>query len=300
MKKAFCSNKFVSLVLVFAVLLLLIPTEIKAATVKLNESSVTMYKYMQVQLKLEGASSVSWNSSNKKVAKVSQKGVVTGVKKGSCKITATNKKTGKKYSCKVVVQDVPTRDQSVKKGSTGYTSFGVEFPIVSKFNRIPLINDGYLDLYDLGKNWWGADTDVNSFSYQMLCSGKDNAHSHGNHSTVYYEVSELYTFWIGTKYTVLQTLDTKLQAVPEEGVYYFFYLVDVTDSSDNGRTSRDNTLLLLANITSTPFEVEQALFEDAFTDDEHFSKDKWVTIGDCKIQFVYAQDSYVCYKIKEA
>lgn len=294
MKKAIGINKIISLVLVFAVLLMLIPTEVKAATVKLNKSSVTMYKYMEVQLKLEGASSVSWKTSNKKVAKVSQKGVVTGVKKGSCKITATNKKTGKKYSCKVVVRDVPTRDQSVKIGSTGYTSCGSEFPIVSKFNRIPLINDGYLDLYDLGKNWWGADTDADSFSHQMICADEDYQRARGNPSRGVLS-AKFWTLSFGYKYTFLETFYSQVEAVPEEGFYYFYYALD-----SNNIMCRDQTLILLANITSTPFEVEQAIFEDVYTDNEHFSKDKWVTIGDCKIQFVYAQDSYVCYKIKEA
>ena len=46
---------------------------------------------------------VKWTSSDKKVAKVSSKGVVTGVKKG--KATVTAKLGKKKYSCKVTVND---------------------------------------------------------------------------------------------------------------------------------------------------------------------------------------------------
>lgn len=45
---------------------------------------------------------VTWKSSNKKVAKVSSKGVVTGVKKGSATITATSKVT-KKVTAKVKI-----------------------------------------------------------------------------------------------------------------------------------------------------------------------------------------------------
>lgn len=46
---------------------------------------------------------VVWSSSNKKVAKVS-KGVVTGIKKGTCYITVKSKHAGKKARCKVVVK----------------------------------------------------------------------------------------------------------------------------------------------------------------------------------------------------
>lgn len=46
---------------------------------------------------------VVWSSSNKKVAKVS-KGVVTGIKKGTCYITAKSKHGNKKARCKVVVK----------------------------------------------------------------------------------------------------------------------------------------------------------------------------------------------------
>lgn len=299
MKKAVSINKFVSLALVVAVLLMLLPTEVKAATVKLNESAVTMYKYMEVQLTLEGAKSVSWSSSNKKIAKVSQKGVVTGVKEGSCKITATDKKTGKKYICKVVVRDVPTRDQSVEIGSKGYTSLGTEFPIVSKFNRFPLVNDGFIDVSDFGKTWWGADTDVDSFSYQMRCAGRDYFYAQGNLPAGFgfLDISDSITVSIGMKHTILRTFSSRLEAVPEEGIYYFCYY----EINESYVWDRDHTLLLLANITSTPVEVEQAIFEDAFTDDEHFSKDEWVTVGDCMIQFAYAEKgSLACYKIKEA
>lgn len=46
---------------------------------------------------------VVWSSSNKKIAKVS-KGVVTGVKRGTCYITVKSKQGNKKTRCKVVVK----------------------------------------------------------------------------------------------------------------------------------------------------------------------------------------------------
>ena len=56
----------------------------------------------------ECASTVIWTSSNKKIAKVDANGVITGVKKGSCTITATTT-NGKKATCKVSVLKAPKK-----------------------------------------------------------------------------------------------------------------------------------------------------------------------------------------------
>ncbi len=52
------------------------------------------------------ATTIVWTSSNKKVASVDANGVITGLKKGKCTITATTT-NGKKASCKVVVYKQP-------------------------------------------------------------------------------------------------------------------------------------------------------------------------------------------------
>lgn len=56
----------------------------------------------------ECASTLTWTTSNKKVAKVDANGVITGVKKGSCTITATTV-NGLKDSCKVTVWKAPKK-----------------------------------------------------------------------------------------------------------------------------------------------------------------------------------------------
>ena len=91
-------------VLVLAMVITMLPMDTQAATVKLNKKAATIYIGEKVTLKLNGAKSVIWSSSNKKIATVTSKGVVKGVKAGSCKVTAKNKKTGKSYTCKVTVK----------------------------------------------------------------------------------------------------------------------------------------------------------------------------------------------------
>ena len=63
---------------------------------------------------------ITWKSSNKKIATVSSKGVVTGKKKGTVKITVTTADGKKTASCTVMVKD-PVKVKSVKLNKTKAT-----------------------------------------------------------------------------------------------------------------------------------------------------------------------------------
>lgn len=96
---------------------------IKVQSVKLNKKSATVYTGRKITLKATVSpsnaknKSVSWTSSNVKVAKVSSKGVVTGSKKGKATITAIAKDGSKKSAkCTVTVR------QSVTKVKVSKTS----------------------------------------------------------------------------------------------------------------------------------------------------------------------------------
>lgn len=74
----------------------------EAASVKISESELTMEIAATTTLKVTGTKSkVTWKSSNKKVASVTSKGVVTAQSVGTANITATVNK--KNYTCKVTV-----------------------------------------------------------------------------------------------------------------------------------------------------------------------------------------------------
>lgn len=76
-------------------------TDAKKA-VKLNKSKLTLQTGKTSKLKLKNAKKkVKWSSKNKKVARVSRKGVVKAVSVGKTTIIAKSGK--KKYSCKVTV-----------------------------------------------------------------------------------------------------------------------------------------------------------------------------------------------------
>lgn len=79
--------------------------EVSATSVKLNKTKVSIDVGATVKLKLKGAAgTIKWASDNKKIAKVSKKGVVTGVSNGTANITATF--FGKKYTCAVTVTKI--------------------------------------------------------------------------------------------------------------------------------------------------------------------------------------------------
>ncbi|QHQ61406.1 hypothetical protein Ana3638_11990 [Anaerocolumna sedimenticola] len=99
-------KKFLSVLMTFIILIALAaPVQTaNAATIKLNKSKATILVGSSVTLKLTGTTKAAkWSTSNKKIATVSTKGVVKGMKKGTANITAAI--NGKKYTCKITVNE---------------------------------------------------------------------------------------------------------------------------------------------------------------------------------------------------
>jgi hypothetical protein len=85
----------------------------------ISEKTATVVVGETISLSVEGTTQkVTWSSDDKSVAKVSKKGVVTGVSEGTVNITATV--NGGKYTCKVTVEPSIVAESSsitVKTGS---------------------------------------------------------------------------------------------------------------------------------------------------------------------------------------
>lgn len=86
----------------------------------LNKTSLKLKKGKTYQLKTKNVKgTITWKSSNKKIATVSKKGKVTAKKAGSTVIKATYKKNGKvkTLKCKVTVTAAKkeSREETVKK-----------------------------------------------------------------------------------------------------------------------------------------------------------------------------------------
>ena len=105
-----------------------IPDTVEAASIRLSKKNVTIKVGQTITLKVKGTKKkVKWSSNKSSVAKVTQKGKVTGKKAGSAKITAKVK--GKKLICKITVKSkakkpaktnipVKTKDPLVNETST--------------------------------------------------------------------------------------------------------------------------------------------------------------------------------------
>lgn len=92
-----------------------------AAKVKLNKTNVYVSKGDTVRLSIIGTSKkVRWSSSNRKIAVVSNKGVVKGIKKGKATITA--KVNGREYRCKVNVEIPSISKKSVSLDVGSFTT----------------------------------------------------------------------------------------------------------------------------------------------------------------------------------
>ena len=97
-------KRFCMIVLVLAITFSITPGSVFAAkTVKLNRTKATIYVGKKVQLKLiNNKKKIKWSTSNKKIATVSKKGKVKGIKSGKATIIA---KIGKnKFKCNIVVK----------------------------------------------------------------------------------------------------------------------------------------------------------------------------------------------------
>ena len=106
-------RRFLKIFLIAAVMMMMplplqnvIPsvTEVHAAAYGLNQTSVWMNAGKTRKLKVRGAEgTIKWSSSNRKIAKVSRDGVVTALKAGKAKITASCPALSRTASCTVRV-----------------------------------------------------------------------------------------------------------------------------------------------------------------------------------------------------
>lgn len=92
-----------------------------AEAIKLNTTKKTIYKgktlTLKATLKPAGVSDkITWTSSKPKIASVSNKGKVTGLKKGTTTITAKTA-SGKKATCKVTVKEVAAKKIKLNKSA---------------------------------------------------------------------------------------------------------------------------------------------------------------------------------------
>ena len=168
--------------------------------------------------------------------------------------------------------------EQITQGSTGTTSLGTTYPIVSEFNKVGLNPDSV--------SFGSVDGSSNDFAVAFGQGNRAISDVLGYPST---------QIAINVTSTYISYGDAYITRNPEKGYYTFSYTYDLREESDGGASSRAAHQVMLGAITSTPVEVENAMYNDCFVNP---TMDGWVTIGDCQVRFSYADDTCTVYKIK--
>ena len=280
-------------------------TQVQAATklydVVFTKNKITIKKGHTYTLKMHykdsvlSASKLNFKTSNSSVASVSKKGVIKGKKVGTAKITVILKNNTKVKT--TITVKVTTKSQQVVQGGTADTSFGVKIPVVSEFNTLALDSRNY---------WTGETSASNDFSkaFGEALQKYSDAANYGIHDSPIQDAGD-YVFHTGVAGDDMGPITLKRNT--EKGCYYFYYTVSLRDYDEEGvAINRDLSRFLLALVTSTPTEVEKALYESAFTapnGKEPIPSDgTWTKIGDCEIKFTRSSSSagIVEYAIRPA
>lgn len=161
-------KRFISSLLICFLVLTTIVTPIKATSIKLNATSLTLKNVRTYTLKVKNTrKKVKWSSSNKKIAIVSSKGKVTAKKNGTCYIYA--KVSGKKLKCKVTVKSPSIQAKSVTLNKKTLTlNWGSQYTLKAKISPTNTTNKTL--------KWKSSDTNVVSIS----SSGKITANNPGS------------------------------------------------------------------------------------------------------------------------
>lgn len=159
--------------------------------------------------------------------------------------------------------------QGVSQGSTGTTSFGTTYPIISEFNKNGLNASA--------ASFWSYDS-LNDFEYTAREANEALGKAVGS-----LEASGV-AFTLDGTGCIISCGSAWVERQPSKGQYLFVYGVDFNALSDGGDLSREIIKVMLGtSVTSTPIEVEKALWDDCFGDNSVL--DEWTTVGDCQLKF---------------
>ncbi len=141
------------------------PTKI---TLKATSKTVDIKGKVKVSVKSvkpsKASKSVTYKSSNKKIATVSSKGTVTGKKKGTVKITATSKKNKKvKSTIKITVKDLKASSVTMSKKTTAVAS--------GKTTTLKATVKGSTGFYNQGVTWKSSNTKVATVTSKGVVKG---------------------------------------------------------------------------------------------------------------------------------
>lgn len=221
-------KRFLSLFLVFALLMGFAPSVHADAAVKLSKTKLTLEVGKSSTLKIAGTiKTVTWASSKKEVATVS-KGKVTAKSVGTANITATV--SGKKYTCKITVEP--------KKYTEGQYKVGKD---IKEGEYIVFANKDTSGYFELANDANGDDIITNdNFDYNTIIQINDGEYIKLSRA---YAVSIEYVSKLDLKGegmfkvgTYINSGEYKLEADKDSSGYYCIY----SDNRHDDIVTNDN------------------------------------------------------------
>ena len=185
----------ISLALALVCVSMVISTDVvEAASVRLNKTSITMYTGQTSTLKVSGTSKkVTWSTSNKKVATVSYRGVISAKSSGSATITA--RVNNKNLKCRITVKKQSTNNK--KAALKAYYSFLKSYKFTTDystrgFNLAYINNDSIPELVVFDGDYHAAGGKVYAYVGGKVKYLRSFYFSRGCSETNYYK-------WNGSK-----------------------------------------------------------------------------------------------------
>ena len=160
-----------AVIMLASIFMLSAPTVAQAKTIKPTKMAIKCTAYtvdiggkVQASVKsvspVKASKAVTWKSSNSKIAKISSKGVITGVKAGKVTITATSKYNKKlKKSFKITVKNLVIKKLKLSKSALTITRMNGNASYKLRYITTPRYG-----LYTKGVTWKSSKTAIASVS----------------------------------------------------------------------------------------------------------------------------------------
>ena len=218
-----------------------------------------------------------FQSKNPSIASVNAYGDIKAKKAGTTRIIVTSKKNAKDKTTFTI--EVHTKPQDIVQGGVVTTSYGIDIPVVSEFNTIGLT----------AVDWAGESNVAAEYDkvYGQALKAYSKAANYGIHDSPILPAGDD-TIHNGTAFDDIGPVT--LMRNQTKGYYYFYYTMNLNDLGKTAiAINRDLSRAMLAMITSTPAEVEAAMFDRIFGAPDSSKKidrnGAWATIGDCEVKY---------------
>ncbi|MCR5636734.1 MAG: Ig-like domain-containing protein [Clostridiales bacterium] len=238
--------------------------------IAVSEDTVFVNNHILLRLLAPEGTEVTWKSSDNKIALVDERGIVTGISKGSVKITAEKKNSDKKAVANITVKSAPggnitltVRENEIRNGQTYYMSshnYGGYVYWSSANTSVADVKDGMVTAKKQGVTVIRASSADGSYCATSVITVKGSApvrftYTSPNSAPLNSNV---------TLYAITDKQRTAVKFTVEDGGSE--YTVDATDRTEDGNTY----------IWSAKYKFKTSGYHDV-TSSSQFKGDTWAS-----------------------